>query len=263
LSRKLGEQDLEDLSRGAALLGSGGGGDPYIGRLMVREVLRSGAEVTLWDLEEVPDDAFVVPTAMMGAPTVMIEKLPAGFEGNLALQALEEHLGRKATATMPIECGGINSTMPLVVGARAGIPVIDADGMGRAFPELQMETFHVHGVPGTPMAIANEHGDVAILRTHDNKQMEWFARGITIRMGGSALIAEYSMDGATVRRASIPGTLSLGIGLGRAIREAREAHEDVIAHLEDALGAVDVTLTDKDVERIESSYQPHPIRGHQ
>jgi len=235
LSRKLSEQDLEDLSRGAALLGSGGGGDPYIGRLMVREVLRSGAEVTLWDLEEVPEDAFVVPTAMMGAPTVMIEKLPAGFEGTLALQALEEYLGRKASATMPIECGGINSTMPLVVGARAGIPVIDADGMGRAFPELQMETFHVYGVPGTPMAIANEHGDVAILRTHDNKQMEWFARGITIRMGGSALIAEYSMDGATVRRASIPGTLSLGIGLGRAIREARERHQDVIAHLEGAL----------------------------
>ena len=36
-----------------------------------------------------------------------------------------------------------------------------------------------------------------------------------------------------------------------------------LAHLEDALGAVDVTLSDKDVERIESSYQPHTIRGHQ
>jgi len=235
LSRRLGEGDLEDLSRGAALLGSGGGGDPYIGRLMVREVLRAGAEVTLWDLDEVPEEAFVVPTAMMGAPTVMIEKLPAGSEGILALHALEEHLGRKATATMPIECGGINSTMPLLVGARAGIPVIDGDGMGRAFPELQMETFHVYGVPGTPMAIANEHGDFAVLQTHDNMQMEWFARGITIRMGGSALIAEYSMDGATARRTAIPGTLSLGIALGRAIREARDRHQDVIGHLDDAL----------------------------
>jgi DUF917 family protein len=235
LSRKLSEGDLEDLSRGAALLGSGGGGDPYIGRVMVREVLRSGAQVTLWDLEEVPEEAFVVPTAMMGAPTVMIEKLPAGSEGLLALRALEEHLGRRATATMPIECGGINSTMPLLVGARAGIPVVDADGMGRAFPELQMETFHVYGVQGTPMAIANEHGDVAVLRTHSNQQMEWFARGITIRMGGSALIAEYSMDGATARRTAIPGTLSLGIALGRAIRQARERHQDVIGHLDDAL----------------------------
>ena len=231
----LGLQDLEDLSRGAALLGSGGGGDPYIGRLMVREVLNSGLQVRLWDLEEVPDEAFVIPTAMMGAPTVMIEKLPAGTEGTLALRSLEEHLGRKATATMPIECGGINSTMPLIVAAHAGIPVIDADGMGRAFPELQMETFHVFGVPGTPMAIANEHGDVAILRTHDNKQMEWFARGITIRMGGSALIAEYTMDGATVRKTAIPGTLSLGIALGRAIREARQRHADVVPYLEGAL----------------------------
>ena len=47
---------------------------------------------------------------------------------------------------MPIECGGINSTIPLVVGAMTGLPVVDADGMGRAFPELQMETFSVLGV---------------------------------------------------------------------------------------------------------------------
>jgi hypothetical protein len=143
-----------------------------------------------------------------------------------SLRALEAHLGRKADATMPIECGGINSTMPLVVGARTGLPVIDADGMGRAFPELQMETFAVYGVPGTPMAITNEHGDTALVTSHDNKMMEWLARGITIRMGGSSLIAEYSMDGATAKRTSVPGTISLGIAIGRCLREARERHDD-------------------------------------
>ena len=56
---------------------------------------------------------------------------------------------------MPIEIGGINSTIPLVVGALLNIPVVDADGMGRAFPELQMETFGVYGVSGTPMVISN------------------------------------------------------------------------------------------------------------
>ena len=71
---------------------------------------------------------------MMGAPTVMVEKLPRGDEAVLALQALEAIFGRRADATMPIECGGINSTLPLVVGATLGIPVVDADGMGRAFP---------------------------------------------------------------------------------------------------------------------------------
>jgi DUF917 family protein len=236
VTRRLSVTDLQDLARGAALLGSGGGGDPYVGRLMVQRALEGGAEVVLWDLEEVPDDALVIPTAMMGAPTVMVEKVPSGTEGVHALRELERHLGRRATATMPIECGGINSTMPLVVAAATGLPVVDADGMGRAFPELQMETFHVHGVSGTPMAIANEHGDVTIVTARDNWAMEWLARGITVRMGGASLIAEYPMDGATARRASIPGTLGLGIRLGAAIREARDRHADALQHLAEALG---------------------------
>ena len=235
MSWQLTLDHLPDLARGAALLGSGGGGDPYVGRLMVERALRQGARITVWDLEEVPDQALVVPTAMMGAPTVMVEKIPSGGEGVHALRALERHLGREATATMPIECGGINSTMPLVVAARTGKPVVDADGMGRAFPELQMETFHVFGVPGSPMAIANEHGDVTLVTAHDNWAMEWLARGITVRMGGASLIAEYAMEGATVKRVSIPGTLSLGIRLGRAIREARERHRDPIEGLAEAL----------------------------
>ena len=219
-------QDLRDLARGAAFLGTGGGGDPYVGRLMVEQALAAGGRLTLISPDEVPDDAFVIPTAMMGAPTVLVEKIPAGDEAVASLHALEAHLGRTAYATMPIECGGINSTMPLVVGARLGLPVVDADGMGRAFPELQMETFHVYGVPGTPMAITNEYGDTTIVTAHDNKAMEWLARGITIRMGGAAYIAEYSMDGATAKRTSIHGTISLGIRIGRCLREARERHQD-------------------------------------
>ena len=74
--------------------------------------------------------------------------------------------------------------------------------MGRAFPELQHETFHIYGVSGTPMAITNDHHDQTIIDTHDNVMMEWLARGVTIRMGGVAYIAEYPMDGATAKRAS-------------------------------------------------------------
>lgn len=231
MGRDLTVEDLEDLARGAAFLGTGGGGDPYIGRLIVQEAMREGGRVRLIGLDEVPDDALVIPTAMMGAPTVLVEKIPAGTEIIGSLQTLESHLGRKAYATMPIECGGINSMMPLLVGARLGIPVVDADGMGRAFPELQMETFHIYGVSGTPMVITNDHGDSTLITAHDNRMMEHLARGITVRMGGCAYIAEYSMDGATVKRVSIPGTTTLGIAIGRCLRVAREQHEDPFAAL--------------------------------
>ncbi|MET1052736.1 MAG: DUF917 family protein, partial [Mycetocola sp.] len=120
MSWELTAADLPDLARGATLLGTGGGGDPYIGKMLVEQVLGTGS-ITILDPDELADDLFVIPTAQMGAPTVMIEKIPAGFEATLALRTLEEHLGRQADATMPIECGGINSMIPLLVAAETGL----------------------------------------------------------------------------------------------------------------------------------------------
>src|SRR5262245_65366279 len=102
MSRELTRQDLLDLARGAAFLGTGGGGDPYIGRLMVERALDDGCSVLLVPLEEVPDDWFVIPTAMMGAPTVMIEKIPRGCEAGARRRALAHHRGRDGAATRPI-----------------------------------------------------------------------------------------------------------------------------------------------------------------
>src|SRR4051795_9068869 len=232
MSLRLTVSDLPDLGRGAAFLGTGGGGNPYIGRLMVeRAMVETGRALELLDLKDLPDDALVIPTAMMGAPTCIVEKLPEGREAAMSLRRLEAHLGKQATATMPIEAGGVNSMIPLMVGLRLGLPVVDADGMGRAFPELFHETFHIFGVSGTPMVITNDHGDQTLIETHDNYMMEWLARGITIRMGGVAYIAEYPMDGATAKHSSIAGTLGVGLMIGRALREAHERHLDPFAHL--------------------------------
>ncbi len=228
--------DLDDLARGAALLGTGGGGDPYIGLLLVSEEIRRGRTIRLIDPDEVDDDALVVASAFMGAPTVVIEKIPSGDEPVTALRRLEEHLGRKADAIIPMECGGLNSMVPLLVAARTGLPVVDGDGMGRAFPELQMETFGVYGVSGSPIAICNERQHVAIIDTGaDNHSMEWYARGVTVRMGGVSYIAEYPMSGADVKRTAIPKTMSLALRLGRVIREARENQREPFQALTDCL----------------------------
>lgn len=235
MSREISVADLADLARGATLLGTGGGGDPYIGQKLVEQVLGTGT-ITLLDPDELADDLFVIPTAQMGAPTVMVEKIPAGTEPTLSLRILEEHLGRVADATMPIECGGINSMIPLIVAAETGLPVVDADGMGRAFPELSMETFAVYGVHGSPLALAGERGERVIIDTgDDDRQMEWLARAVTIRLGGVGHIAEYAMSGADVRRTAVPRTLTMALALGRAIREAREAHRSPFDAIRDTL----------------------------
>jgi DUF917 family protein len=232
MSFLLSQQMLADIAAGAAIMGTGGGGDPLIGRLLVQQALDDGLTVEIVTPDELDDDAFVIATAMMGAPSVVVEKLANGTEAVASLRTLEEHLGKSADATVPMECGGLNSMIPLLVAARAGIPVVDADGMGRAFPELQMETFGVYGISGSPLVISDEKGHSVLVDTgSDNVRMEKFARAVTIEMGGASFIAEYPMSGADLKRTGIPHTLSLAGEIGRAIREARAAHADPFAAL--------------------------------
>jgi len=225
-------EDVDDLCTGAAFLGAGGGGDPYIGGVMVKRALAQGRRITIVDPDTLDDGSLVIPTAMMGAPTVLLEKVPSGEEPIRALRAVEAQLGREADATMPTEVGGINSTIPLYVGAQLGIPVIDADGQGRAFPELQMETFAINGVKGTPLGISDEKGDVVTVLTEDNHRMEKIARGITIRFGGTAYFANYPMTGAQVKRAAVKHTLTLAREIGRIIRVSRAEKRDPFEQLE-------------------------------
>ena len=97
--------DMADVALGGAFLGTGGGGDPYIGRLMAEQAIEASGPVPVVDVEDLADDALVVPVAMMGAPTVMLEKLPRGDEAISALRSLEAVLGRKADAIFCIEAG--------------------------------------------------------------------------------------------------------------------------------------------------------------
>ena len=83
--------------------------------------------------------------------------------------------GKSIYAFMPIEAGGVNS-MPIAAAARLGLPLVDCDGMGRAFLELQMVTFTIGGVKATPMALTDEKGNSVIFETVTNKWTEELGR---------------------------------------------------------------------------------------
>jgi uncharacterized protein len=234
---RIGVADLDDIAVGGAILGTGGGGDPYIGKLMAQQAIRAHGPVRLIDVDEIRDDELAVPCAMMGAPTVMVEKIPAGGEIMTAFRKLERFLGKKIGAVLCAEAGGLNSTIPFVVGAAAGLPVIDGDGMGRAFPEIQMVTFTLHGVLATPMVIVDDKGNSILLETVDNKWTERLARTATVEMGGSVLIALYPMTGKTAKTATVRGTLSQARRLGQILRESRVSHADPVAAIQSELHA--------------------------
>ena len=89
-------------------------------------------------LEDLARDGLLLPLGMIGAPTVGVEKLPSGDEGIRLRDHLERVTGRRAVAVMSSEIGGSNGLEPVAWAAQIGLPLVDADSMGRAFPEVQM-----------------------------------------------------------------------------------------------------------------------------
>jgi uncharacterized protein len=218
------EEILEALEIGAGILGTGGGGNPYLGKVEALQQLRAGKTIRVVSLDEVADDAFTTTVGGMGSPTVGIERIGRGDECIRAMRALERHMGRQFTHVIPGEIGGSNSMRPMIVAARVGMPVIDGDGMGRAFPELQMDTFAIYGVAPTPGALADPRGHEVIFdKIADPVTLERYARAVTIQMGGAAGYAFPPMTGAEVKRTAIPGTVTLAVEIGRAVRRARAA----------------------------------------
>ena len=78
--------------------------------------------------------------------------LPAGGLGD------PSGCGTRLAAVMAGEVGGGNGIEPLVVGARLGLPVVDCDLMGRAFPELQASP----SGPCQPAGVAAAAGRVGV-----------------------------------------------------------------------------------------------------
>ena len=221
------ENDLEPIAIGAGILGTGGGGNPYLGFLRARQAIRRVGRVMVIDPEEVADDHLLIVSGGMGSPVVSYEKLPQGDEEANAVRALERHLGRRFDAIAPFEMGGGNSMAPLVVSTVLDIPVVDGDGMGRAFPELQMITYLIYGGNHAPAALADERGNQVVLsEVTDAMWLEKIARAVTIEMGGHAGLAASPMDGAHCRRTIIPNTLRLAHRIGLAVLDARRTHQD-------------------------------------
>jgi DUF917 family protein len=229
---ELTEADLDDLATGTWILGCGGGGDPYFGWLCARKLYREGRRVRLVDPSALDDDALVACVNQMGAPLPGEERLTDPRVMGKAVRLMEDYLGRRFTAVMPWEIGGGNGFQPLLVAAMFDLPVVDADAMGRAFPEASMTSFAVANLTPYPLAMADIR-DNAIVYT---RAADWFwfermRRQTCTALGALAATCNPPRTGREVKGGSHLHTVTKALAIGRAIREARQAHRDPIAAL--------------------------------
>jgi len=235
--RPLLAEELEPLATGAWILGAGGGGDPYHAFLNVKRLYEQGIVVNLMQPEALDDDALVAPVSTMGAPLVGEERLKDPAVAALAVTQMEEFLGRSFDAVMSLEIGGSNAFQPLMVAAVTGLPVLDADTMGRAYPEAQHSSFAIGDLQPYPLTLADvRENAVVVSRVASWKWMERISRKVCTEVGSVAATCKAPRTGREVREWGVLHTVTQAIELGRAVLEARAAKIDPVQAVVDHAG---------------------------
>ncbi len=224
--RTLMLEQIDWMAEGAQVLGAGGGGSAYLASLALKRLVRAGAEVQVVETGELEAEAVGPVLSGMGAPTVGIERLPTAGRYKALVDAVRSTMPAPVTFVAIGEIGGGNAITPLVAAAESCLPVVDADPMGRAFPELQMDTYMIEGLLPQPLFLHDGKNVVVTMQgIEDPKTAERYARALTWAMGGSAGLVLPVVSGAQVRQHAIAGTLSLTEAIGRAMDRARRNKE--------------------------------------
>lgn len=214
------ETGVDALACGSSYLGSGGGGDTALVQIMAKQAIREFGPVSLLSPFELQDEDWVVTSALMGSPAIHNEKITTGNELITALRELEKEKQIFAHAISPLEIGGLNALAPVLTAAFANLPLVDCDAMGRAFPELQMTTFHAFGAQASPKVICTDNGYCQRLISNSNFEIEKMARAKMTGMGGSVATACFPMRANVLQEVAIHQTLSLCKRLGEGVIEA-------------------------------------------
>lgn len=237
--RNFESDEIDPLAVGAWILGTGGGGSPYLAQLNLKKLYREGRPCKLIDPMALDDGDAVAVVSKMGAPLVGQERLVDPAHLARAVRLMEEYTGKPFRAVMSVEIGGGNALSPFLAGALLDIPVVDADAMGRAYPEAQMTSFAIGDLKMYPLTLVDCRDNEAIVsKTPTWKWMERVSRSICTEVGSTSATCKAPRTGREVKDWGILNTVTKAISLGQAVLDARAAHNDPVAAVLEHEGGV-------------------------
>lgn len=223
----ISQTDVEWISLGCYILGTGGGGSPYSSMIRLREDIRKGAIVKVIHPDDLKDDDSVGSGGGIGSPTVGIEKL-AGDELMQAQEELAKVCSKRITHVVSIEIGGSNGLQSMIMGSTThmNLPVVDGDWMGRAYPTQWQTTpvvFNERSPIWTPMAMSDGNGNIVVVpRATSDVMVERVMRAALSQMGSHTATADSPVTGAEAKRWVVEHTISQAWRIGRSVIRARQ-----------------------------------------
>jgi len=229
MSIEFPSEHIDALAIGAWILGTGGGGSPYLSQLNLKELYDQGKRCRIIQPEDLSDDDCVAVVSKMGAPLVGQERLVDPAHLARAVQLMEEFLGKRFAAIMSVEIGGGNAFSPFLAAALLDLPVVDADAMGRAYPEAQNTSFAIGNLKMYPLSLVDCRDNEAIVcKVPSWVWMERISRKITTEVGSVAATCKAPRTGSEVKQWGILHTVTQAVRIGQAVQTARSRHDNPI-----------------------------------
>ena len=206
---------INELIIGSTFFGTGGGGSPEVAKQLFG-LIPEGKDLKLATLDEFEADAVFVTAFGVG---------PISENGNdvdairKSFSTLESYLGKPIAGIVPVEIGPLSVAMAAFVAAELDLPLLDADFVGgRSAPEVYLETITMFDVPRTPLAVANEAGDVSLLVESASPQSEeYFLRSFSEDKNSQNYTVGYPMTAAEIRESVELGTMEDAIRAGELV----------------------------------------------
>lgn len=212
---------LEEVALGCALLGSGGGGDIAFELPYARVAIKRYGPVRMVTAETVDPNALIAPIGFMGAPLEPSTEIAGQKELEQLIASVEAYFGQKVDALIPLEIGGGNGLGPLAHAGRLKIPVLDADTIGRAFPQLYMTSCALANVSPNPAFLADAKGNTTLISAIHPVETEEQARKITVASGSVTALSTYFVRGYQVKSALVLNSYTLARKLGQQLLQKK------------------------------------------
>ncbi|MFX1508049.1 MAG: DUF917 domain-containing protein [Promethearchaeota archaeon] len=244
--RDLTFQEAQYLVDGAHILGTGGGGDPYLALKRVKEIYSQGKCFKIQEITEFNPNDMICIIGMVGGgissqDMKFIENLPITSDNVMieAVKLLENHLGTQFAGFVSTEMGPGNIVVPLWIGALLNRIVVDGDMCGgRSKPMISISTTNVIGISITPLGIASVYGDRIILTDAiSDKRAEDICRMISRLAKGSIGVARCPMMALNCQEGITEPTISIAIELGQKIDEANKNNMNPLPVIQETLNA--------------------------
>lgn len=221
-------EHVDALAAGATLLGSGGGGKVALATQLLKRALREGS-VPVRRAADMDPNARVVHVGVVGGPDVLSERLTDPRDLAAAARAIVQRVDGVLDAVGIIEIGGLNGVAGILAAHELGVPVIDGDLMGRAFPSINMTTLSFAGHHPAPLAVVGSAGDTVVVTTSSARTAEKLMAQSVAALGGAAALALFATTASDLVHAGVTHSVSACVTIGQLFLAAPHREPAVLA----------------------------------